>query len=315
MSITKERGKAKIARAVKIPLEVISNTNQNKKPEWLKIKLPSQPEKVSNLKKLLRDQKMVTVCEEASCPNLYECFQKGTATFMIMGDMCTRRCTFCDVAHGRPKPLDQDEPRRLAETIATLNLKYIVITSVDRDDLVDGGAQHFANVITEIRKRSPEVTIEILTPDFRKRQHKALPILNSNPPDVFNHNIETVPSLYKQARPGSSYEDSLKLLLDFKNANPNIPTKSGLMVGLGETIEELKQTFLDMRAHKIDRLTVGQYLQPSPNHHPVIRFMPPNEFNELKEYAYSIGFEHVASGPLVRSSYHADKQNSGEEVS
>ena len=310
---TKERGHEKIARAVKIPIEV--KTTPIKKPSWIKVKLPSQPEKVSQLKDLLRSQKMVTVCEEASCPNLYECFQKGTATFMIMGDMCTRRCTFCDVAHGRPKPLDLDEPRRLAESIAKLKLKYVVITSVDRDDLVDGGAQHFANVIQEIRQRSPEVTIEILTPDFRGRQHRALPILNTSPPDVFNHNIETVPSLYKQARPGSSYEASLKLLLDFKNSNPDIPTKSGLMLGLGETIDELKQTFIDMRAHKIDRLTVGQYLQPSPSHHPVMRFVHPKEFQELKEYAYSLGFNHVASGPLVRSSYHADKQNSGEDIS
>lgn len=310
---TKERGHEKIARAVKIPIEV--KTTPIKKPSWIKVKLPSQPEKVSQLKDLLRSQKMVTVCEEASCPNLYECFQKGTATFMIMGDMCTRRCTFCDVAHGRPKPLDLDEPRRLAESIAKLKLKYVVITSVDRDDLVDGGAQHFANVIQEIRQRSPEVTIEILTPDFRGRQHRALPILNTSPPDVFNHNIETVPSLYKQARPGSSYEASLKLLLDFKNSNPDIPTKSGLMLGLGETIDELKQTFIDMRAHKIDRLTVGQYLQPSPSHHPVMRFVHPKEFQELKEYAYSLGFDHVASGPLVRSSYHADKQNSGEDIS
>lgn len=309
----KQRGKDKISRAVKIPIEVTHTPV--KKPSWLKVKLPSQPKNVSDLKNLLRTNKMVTVCEEASCPNLYECFQKGTATFMIMGDMCTRRCTFCDVAHGRPKPLDPDEPRRLAKSLQQLKLKYIVITSVDRDDLLDGGAQHFANVITEIRKSSPNTTIEILTPDFRGRQHRALPILNSAPPDVFNHNIETVPSLYKQARPGSSYEESLKLLYDFKLANPDIPTKSGLMLGLGESIEELKEVFKDMRKHKIDRLTIGQYLQPSPSHHPVIRFVHPDEFKMLKDYAYDIGFEHVASGPLVRSSYHADKQNYGEEVS
>ena len=308
----KQRGKDKMRRAIKIPIEVTNSAL--KKPEWLKIKLPSQPEKVANLKSLLREQKMVTVCEEASCPNLYECFQKGTATFMIMGDMCTRRCTFCDVAHGRPQPLDANEPYRLGQTIKTLNLKYVVITSVDRDDLTDGGAQHFANVISEIRKNSPEVIIEILTPDFRGRQHRALPIINSNPPDVFNHNIETVPSLYKQARPGSSYEDSLKLLREFKESNPTIPTKSGLMLGLGESIEELHAVFQDMRKNKIDRLTIGQYLQPSPSHHPVIRYVKPEEFKELKDYAYSLGFEHVASGPLVRSSYHADKQNSGEIV-
>ena len=309
----KQRGTDKIsrARAISIPVEV------NNKPvaSWLKVKLPSQPEKVADVKNLLREQKLVTVCEEASCPNLYECFQKGTATFMIMGDMCTRRCTFCDVAHGRPKPLDPDEPKRLAESLTKLNLKYVVITSVDRDDLLDGGAQHFANVISEVRKRSPNTIIEILTPDFRGRQHRALPILTATPPDVFNHNIETVPSLYQRARPGSSYKESLKLLLDFKNAHPHIPTKSGLMLGLGESIEELKQVFIDMRAHKIDRLTIGQYLQPSPSHHPVIRFVHPDEFKMLKDFAYSLGFEHVASGPLVRSSYHADKQNSGEEVS
>lgn len=310
---TKQRGHDKISRAVKIPIAVTHN--QIKKPDWLKVKLPRQPDKVANLKALLRANKMVTVCEEASCPNLYECFQKGTATFMIMGDMCTRRCTFCDVAHGRPKPLDIHEPIRLAASIKELKLKYVVITSVDRDDLLDGGAQHFANVINEIRKLTPSTIIEILTPDFRGRQHRALPILNISPPDVFNHNIETVPSLYKQARPGSSFEDSLKLLYDFKKANPNIPTKSGLMLGLGESINELKDVFKIMREHKIDRLTIGQYLQPSTSHHPVIRFVHPDEFEMLKNYAYSLGFEHVASGPLVRSSYHADKQNLGEEVS
>lgn len=309
----KQRGIDKISRAVKIPLQVIHEAP--KKPEWLKVKLPSQPEKVGKLKELLRAQKMVTVCEEASCPNLYECFQKGTATFMIMGDICTRRCTFCDVAHGRPKALDPDEPARLAATIKQLALKYIVITSVDRDDLLDGGAMHFVNVIQAIRAESPETTIEILTPDFRGRQHRALPILNTQPPDVFNHNIETVPSLYKQARPGSSFEASLQLLLDFKLANPNVPTKSGLMLGLGESIAELKEVLQEMRTYKIDRLTLGQYLQPSPSHHPVIRFVRPDEFIELKEFAYGIGFEHVASGPLVRSSYHADKQNAGEEIS
>lgn len=310
----KQRGKEKTSRAGIFPkIEVIGTKKQ--KPDWLKIKLPSQPEKVANTKKLLRDQKMVTVCEEASCPNLYECFNKGTATFMIMGDLCTRRCTFCDVAHGRPKPLDEDEPRRLGKSIQALGLKYVVITSVDRDDLLDGGAQHFANVIREVRTNSPDVIIEILTPDFRKRQKLALEILNKQPPDVFNHNIETVPSLYKRARPGSSYEESLMLLKNFKDANPNVPTKSGLMLGLGENIEELKQVFKDMRDHNINRLTVGQYLQPSDGHHPVMKYYHPDEFEEIKKFAYSLGFEHVASGPLVRSSYHADKQNSGEEVS
>lgn len=284
------------------------------KPAWIRTRLPSQPDKVLALKKLLRQQKMVTVCEEASCPNLHECFNHGTATFMIMGDKCTRRCTFCDVAHGRPDPLDPDEPLRLAESIAALQLRYVVITSVDRDDLLDGGANHFAQVIAEVRKRCPDTKIEVLVPDFRGRMAPALAAFEKHPPDVFNHNIETVPSLYAQARPGADYQWSLDLLKQFKAQHPDVPTKSGLMVGLGETVEELKVVFQEMRDHHIDRLTVGQYLQPSPHHHPVLNYVTPETFAMLKDFAESIGFSHVASGPLVRSSYHADKQAAGEIV-
>jgi lipoyl synthase len=247
------------------------------------------------------------VCEEASCPNIGECFGKGTATFMIMGDLCTRRCPFCDVGHGRPLPLDLDEPRHLAETIAKLKLKYVVITSVDRDDLRDGGAEHFVNCIRETRRLSPTTQIEILTPDFRARLDRALNILREAPPDVMNHNLETVPRLYKQARPGSDYAHSLKLLKDFKAEHKTVPTKSGLMVGLGETNEEILEVMHDLRAHDVDMLTIGQYLQPSAHHLPVLRYVTPDEFKMFETEAYKMGFVHAASGPMVRSSYHADQ--------
>ncbi|TAG83938.1 MAG: lipoyl synthase, partial [Betaproteobacteria bacterium] len=252
-----------------------------------------------------------SVCEEASCPNIGECFGKGTATFMIMGDICTRRCPFCDVGHGRPNPLDQDEPKNLAKTIAALRLKYVVITSVDRDDLRDGGAGHFVECIKEVRAHSPQTQIEVLVPDFRGRVDKALAILEAAPPDVMNHNMETVPRLYKQARPGSDYAHSLKLLQDFKAKFPDVPTKSGLMVGLGETDEEILSVMQDMRAHGIDMLTIGQYLQPSASHLPVLRYVHPDTFAMFEKEAYAMGFKHAAVGAMVRSSYHADEQASG----
>ncbi len=255
----------------------------------------------------MRDAKLHTVCEEASCPNIGECFGKGTATFMIMGDLCTRRCPFCDVGHGRPLPLDVDEPRHLAETIARLKLKYVVITSVDRDDLRDGGAEHFVNCIRETRALSPHTQIEILTPDFRGRLDRALGILRAAPPDVMNHNLETVPRLYLQARPGSDYAHSLKLLKDFKAEHPKTPTKSGLMVGLGETNDEILEVMKDLRAHDVDMLTVGQYLQPSGHHLPVLRYVTPDEFDRFAREAAKMGFMHAACGPMVRSSYHADQ--------
>jgi lipoyl synthase len=271
------------------------------------VKAASSP-RFAEIKRILRENNLHSVCEEASCPNIGECFSKGTATFMIMGDLCTRRCPFCDVAHGRPKPLDQDEPRHLGETIAALRLKYVVITSVDRDDLRDGGSQHFVDCIRAVRELSPETRIEILTPDFRGRLDRALEILNSCPPDVMNHNLETVPRLYKQARPGSDYHHSLKLLNNFKTAHPNVPTKSGLMLGLGETDEEILEVMRDLRTHNVDMLTLGQYLQPSQHHHPVMRFVPPDGFKEFEKQAVAMGFAHAACGPMVRSSYHADQQ-------
>lgn len=306
----KQRGADKIS---KIPVKVVPHETTLRKPEWIRIRIPASPA-VENLKKILRENKLHTVCEEASCPNLSECFSKGTATFMIMGDKCTRRCAFCDVAHGRPDPLDQDEPRHLAETIAKMNLRYVVITSVDRDDLRDGGAGHFAACIKAVRELTPDITIEVLVPDFRGRMEKALDALSIAVPDVFNHNIETVPRLYKQARPGSDYHWSLKLLAEFKQRFPHIPTKSGIMLGLGEDIEEVKAVMLDLRAHHVDMLTLGQYLAPSQHHIPVARFVTPDEFKELGELAKQMGFTRVASGPLVRSSYHADKQAAGEHV-
>ena len=299
----KQTGAAKTAR---IPIKIIPNAPQ-KKPDWIRVKAANSP-RFQEIKRILRENNLHSVCEEASCPNIGECFSKGTATFMIMGDLCTRRCPFCDVAHGRPKPLDQDEPRHLGETVAALRLKYVVITSVDRDDLRDGGSQHFVDCIRAVRELSPETKIEILTPDFRGRLDRALGILNTCPPDVMNHNLETVPRLYKQARPGSDYHHSLKLLKDFKAAHPAIPTKSGLMLGLGETDEEILAVLRDLRDHNVDMLTLGQYLQPSPHHHPVMRFVPPDGFTAFEHEAMAMGFAHAACGPMVRSSYHADQQ-------
>ncbi|MGV3629027.1 MAG: lipoyl synthase [Betaproteobacteria bacterium] len=299
----KQKGRAKTAR---IPIKIVPVTPL-KKPDWIRVRLGNS-ERFQEIKQILREQKLHTVCEEASCPNISECFGKGTATFMILGDLCTRRCPFCDVAHGRPKPPDVDEPRHLAETIAALKLKYVVITSVDRDDLRDGGAQHFKDCIRAVRELSPQTRIEILVPDFRGRLDVALDILSACPPDVMNHNLETVPRLYKQARPGSDYAHSLKLLKDFKARFPHIPAKSGLMVGLGETDEEILQVMRDLRAHDVDMLTIGQYLQPSAHHLPVLRYVEPAIFDMYAAEAERMGFNHAASGPLVRSSYHADQQ-------
>mgnify|MGYP001565204538 FL=1 len=298
----------------RIPVKVIPTTEIPRKPEWMRIRLSTSP-KVQQIKNTLRKHKMATVCEEAACPNLNECFSHGTATFMIMGEICTRRCPFCDVGHGKPNPLDTDEPTNLAKAIHEMDLSYVVITSVDRDDLRDGGAQHFADCIREAKFLSPDLKVEVLVPDFRGRMAPALEILTATPPDVFNHNMETIPRLYREARPGANYEWSLKLLKDYKARNPNVPTKSGLMVGLGETKDELLRTLDDLRAHDVDMLTVGQYLQPSPSHLAVDRFVHPDEFAEYTEYAESIGFEQAACGPLVRSSYHADKQARGEDIS
>ena len=297
----------------RIPVKVIPTVDVQRKPEWMRIRLSSSP-KVQTIKNILRKHKMATVCEEAACPNLHECFSNGTATFMIMGEICTRRCPFCDVGHGKPNPLDTEEPKNLALAIHEMALNYVVITSVDRDDLRDGGAQHFADCIREANLLSPDLQVEVLVPDFRGRMAPALEILTATPPDVFNHNMETVPRLYREARPGANYEWSLKLLKDYKALNPHVPTKSGLMVGLGETKEELLRTLDDLRAHDVDMLTVGQYLQPSVNHLPVDRFVHPDEFAEYTAYAESIGFKQAACGPLVRSSYHADKQARGEDI-
>ena len=281
-----------------------------RKPSWIRVRIPSG-NAVQNLKAKLRENRLVTVCEEASCPNIHECFGHGTATFMIMGEVCTRRCPFCDVGHGRPKPLDVDEPTNLAIAVADMRLKYVVITSVDRDDLRDGGAQHFADCIRETRAAVPGIRIEILTPDFRGkgRMDRALEILAANePPDVFNHNLETVPRLYRSSRPGSDFEWSLTLLQKFKAQHPDVATKSGVMLGLGETLEQVQDTLRDLRAHDVEMVTIGQYLQPSPAHHPVLRYWTPEEFQALADYGDALGFSHVASGPMVRSSYHADRQ-------
>ncbi len=275
------------------------------KPGWIRTVAPLSP-RVPALKKLLREHRLHTVCEEASCPNLGECFSRGTATFMIMGDTCTRRCPFCDVAHGRPRPLDEDEPENLAAAVAAMGLSYVVITSVDRDDLRDGGAGHFRDCIAAVRRRTPRTRIEILTPDFRRRMEVALEKLDQAPPDVFNHNLETTPALYKKARPGADYQWSLELLRQFKARRPGVPTKSGLMLGLGENLEDVKQVLRDLRAHDCDMLTLGQYLQPSRRHLPVARFVHPGEFDSLGAYAKELGFTSVAAAPLVRSSYHAD---------
>lgn len=300
----KLRGAEKMAR---IPIKIEPTKNPLRKPDWIRIRLPNG-NKVQELKETLRENRLHTVCEEASCPNLSECFNRGTATFMIMGDICTRRCPFCDVAHGRPLALDQDEPKHLADTIKLMKLKYVVITSVDRDDLRDGGAGHFVDCITEIRKQTPETQIEILVPDFRGRMDIAIELMNNNPPDVFNHNLETIPELYRQVRPGSDYQWSLDLIKKFGEAQPNVPTKSGLMLGIGETMDQVKRVLDDLREHGCNMITLGQYLQPSLNHLPVERYVHPDEFDELRIYGEELGFAHVASGPLVRSSYHADIQ-------
>ena len=300
----KLRGADKVAR---IPVKVIPTVELPKKPDWIRVKMPVSPE-VTRIKNTLRKHKLASVCEEAQCPNLGECFSGGTATFMIMGDICTRRCPFCDVAHGRPNALDESEPRELAIAIADMGLKYVVVTSVDRDDLKDGGAEHFANCIRETRILSPDIKVEILVPDFRGRMDIALDILADEAPDVFNHNLESVPSLYKKIRPGSDYQWSLDLLKKYKQRRPDVLTKSGLMLGLGETAEELIQVMRDMREHNIDMITLGQYLQPSRDHLAVERFVTPEEFDQFGLIAKELGFKSVASGPLVRSSYHADKQ-------
>jgi lipoic acid synthetase len=290
----------------RIPIKVVPS-QALRKPEWIRVRAGGG-ERFQEIKRALREASLHTVCEEASCPNIGECFGHGTATFMIMGSLCTRRCPFCDVAHGRPGPLDAEEPRHLAETIAMMKLSYVVVTSVDRDDLRDGGAGHFVACIREVRKTSPRTRIEILTPDFRGRLDRALAILGEAPPDVMNHNLETVPRLYRQARPGSDYAHSLKLLADFKARHPAVPTKSGLMVGLGETYDEIVAVMRDLRGHQVDMLTVGQYLQPSKHHLAVARYAHPDEFRALEEEAKRLGFTHAACGPLVRSSYHADRQ-------
>lgn len=307
----KTLGAEKLAR---IPVKIEATTKPLRKPDWIRIKLSSD-NNISKLKKLLRKNRMITVCEQATCPNLSECFSHGTATFMIMGEKCTRRCSFCDVGHGRPDPLDLEEPINLANTVNTMGLKYIVITSVDRDDLRDGGAQHFSDCVNRVREKNPHIKIEVLVPDFRGRMEKALDAMATGLPDIFNHNIETTPRLYKQARPGSDYQWSLKLLQEFKQRFPGIPTKSGMMLGLGETRKETKQVLHDLFAHDVDMLTLGQYLQPTRYHMPVARYVTPQEFKELDQVAQKIGFTHVASGPLVRSSYHADRQAAGEKIS
>jgi len=278
------------------------------KPYWIRVRAASPNSRFYDIKKILREQKLHTVCEEASCPNIAECFGKGTATFMILGDICTRRCPFCDVAHGRPLAPDTEEPAHLAETIALLKLNYVVITSVDRDDLRDGGARHFVNCIAAVRARSPQTTIEVLVPDFRGRLDRALAVLEAAPPDVLNHNLETVPRLYRKARPGGDYAHSLRLLQEFKRVHASVPTKSGLMVGLGETDDEIVAVMRDLRAHEVDMLTIGQYLQPSPHHLPVERYVEPGMFVKFEEEAKRLGFKHAAVGAMVRSSYHADRQ-------
>jgi len=297
------RGSDKVAR---IPVKIEPTAQPPRKPSWIRA-VPQGAPQVQRLKRILREQGLNTVCEEANCPNLGECFAGGTATFMIMGEICTRRCPFCDVAHGKPRPLDPDEPRKLAETVKVMALNYVVVTSVDRDDLRDGGAGHFAAVIRALREQCPGTRVEVLTPDFRGREQKAIEILAAEPPDVFNHNLETVPRLYRAARPGASYEGSLALLRDMKQRHPAMPTKSGLMVGLGEDVEELYEVMRDLRANGVDMLTIGQYLQPSRHHLPVSRFVTPDEFVEFARRGEQMGFTHVASGPMVRSSYHADQ--------
>jgi len=302
----KHRGEAKTAR---IPIKVVA-APRLPKPEWIRVRAASSP-RFSEIKTILRAHRLHTVCEEASCPNIGECFSQGTATFMIMGDLCTRRCPFCDVGHGRPLPLDPDEPANLARTVAAMRLRYVVITSVDRDDLRDGGAQHFVDCIRAVREHSPATQIEVLVPDFRGRMERALEVLAMAAPDVMNHNLETVPRLYREARPGADYAHSLAFLRAFKERFPAIPTKSGLMVGLGETDDEILAVLRDMRAHRIDMLTIGQYLQPTAGHLPVRRYVHPDTFAEFEREALALGFRHAAVGALVRSSYHADRQADG----
>ncbi len=301
----KQKAREKTSR---IPIKVVPADEVLKKPDWIRVRAGSHNTRFYEIKKILREHRLHSVCEEASCPNIGECFGKGTATFMIMGDKCTRRCPFCDVGHGRPDPLDADEPENLAKTIAALKLSYVVITSVDRDDLRDGGAQHFVDCIRRVRELSPVTKIEVLVPDFRGRMDRALAILEAAPPDVMNHNLETVPRLYRQARPGSDYAHSLALLREFKRRVPGVPTKSGLMVGLGETDDEILDVMRDMRAHEIDMLTIGQYLAPSGAHLPVRRYVHPDTFAMFEAKANEMGFDHAAVGALVRSSYHADEQ-------
>ena len=308
---TKQKGEAKTAR---IPIKIVPATTVLKKPDWIRVKAGSSAGRFGEIKQILREHNLHTVCEEATCPNIGECFGNGTATFMILGDLCTRRCPFCDVGHGKPLPPDAEEPEKLARTIAAMKLKYVVITSVDRDDLRDGGAQHFADCIAKVREYSPGTKIEVLVPDFRGRLEIALEILALSPPDVLNHNMETVPRLYKQARPGADYENSLQLLKAFKALRPGIATKSGLMVGLGETDEEILVTLRDLRAHDVEMLTIGQYLAPSGHHLPVIRYVHPDVFAMYAREATAMGFTHAASAPLVRSSYHADLQAHGAGV-
>ncbi|MEN8503561.1 MULTISPECIES: lipoyl synthase [Paraburkholderia] len=303
-SSNKQRAQAKTSR---IPIKIVS-IEKIPRPNWIRSRMPTGNSRFYEIKRILREHNLHTVCEEANCPNIGECFGKGTATFMIMGDKCTRRCPFCDVGHARPDPLDGEEPLNLARTIAALRLKYVVITSVDRDDLRDGGAAHFVECIRRVREHSPETRIEILTPDFRGRLDRAINILTVAPPDVLNHNLETVPRLYKEARPGSNYHHSLKLLKDFKALHPEVSTKSGLMVGLGETEEEILQVMHDLRAHDVDMLTIGQYLQPSEHHLPVRAYVHPDTFKMYEKEAYKLGFTHAAVGAMVRSSYHAEQQ-------
>lgn len=304
----KLRGADKVRR---IPIKVIPSESMLRKPDWIRVRIPANPE-ISRIKEILRRRNLASVCEEASCPNLSECFSHGTATFMIMGEICTRRCPFCAVAHGRPNPLDPNEPRQLAQAVQEMGLRYVVVTSVDRDDLKDSGAAHFAECIEELARLNPDTTVEILVPDFRGRMEIAIERLSASPPNVFNHNLETVPRLYKKARPGADYAWSLRLLKEFKAANPGVPTKSGLMLGLGETNEEVIEVMENLRDHNVEMLTLGQYLQPSRDHIQVDRYVHPDDFDEFAVIGKRLGFDHVASGPLVRSSYHADLQASGE---
>ncbi|MFT4940169.1 MAG: lipoic acid synthetase [Paraglaciecola sp.] len=299
-----------------IPITIVPTEKAQmlRKPEWIKIKLPRNTDRIDHIKKTLRKNNLHSVCEEASCPNLAECFNQGTATFMILGDICTRRCPFCDVGHGKPLPPSAEEPIKLAKTIAEMGLKYVVITSVDRDDLRDGGAQHFVDCINAIREHSPATKIEVLVPDFRGRMDVALEIFKSGVPDVFNHNLETIPRLYRECRPGANYQWSMDLLKKFKQQHPEIPTKSGLMMGMGEDKHEIAQVLKDLREHNVEMLTLGQYLQPSKHHFPLKRYVHPDEFDELGVIAKELGFSQAACGPMVRSSYHADKQAAGEEV-